>query len=68
MSGPLLERRLLTAAELAHLLGISPRTLRRHVKSGAIPSVRIGRLLRFDPMQIESFFLKYAGLSNLKDQ
>jgi excisionase family DNA binding protein len=68
MSGPVLERRLLTAAELAHLLGISPRTLRRHVKSGAIPSMRIGRLLRFDPIQIESFFLKNAGLSDLKDQ
>jgi excisionase family DNA binding protein len=68
MSGPVLDRRLMTAAELAQLLGISLRTLRRHVKSGAIPSVRIGRLLRFDPMQIESFFLKCAGLSNLKDQ
>jgi excisionase family DNA binding protein len=68
VSGPLLERRLLTAAELAQLLGISPRTLRRHVKSGAIPALRVGRLLRFDPVQIESFFLKTARLSDLKDQ
>jgi excisionase family DNA binding protein len=68
MSGPVLERRLLTGAELAQLLGISPRSLRRHVKSGAVPSVRIGRLVRFDPIQIESFFLKNAGLSDPKDQ
>lgn len=68
MSGPVLDRRLMTAAELAQLLGISLRTLRRHVKSGAIPALRVGRLLRFDPVQIESFFLKTAGLSDLKDQ
>lgn len=68
MSGPVLERRLLTGAELAELLGISGRTLRRHVASGAIPAIRLGRLLRFDPIQIESFFLERAGLSNPKDQ
>ncbi len=39
---------LLTLTEAAAQLRISPRTLRRMVKSGKLTALRIGRQLRFD--------------------
>lgn len=39
---------LLTLAEAAAQLRISPRTLRRMVKAGDVTTIRIGRQLRFD--------------------
>lgn len=50
------------------MLGVSERTVRRRVKDGLIPAVRIGRIVRFHPDQMESFFLNLAGLSTLQDQ
>ncbi|MEM1300105.1 MAG: helix-turn-helix domain-containing protein [Pseudomonadota bacterium] len=41
--------RLLTVAEVAERLGISPKTVRREIASGALESVRVGpaeRLIR----------------------
>ena len=40
---------LLKSKDVCMMLGISVRTLRKLVKQGEIPHLRIGRLLRFDP-------------------
>lgn len=45
---PLAADDLLTLAEAAAQLRISPRTLRRMVKAGDVTTIRIGRQLRFD--------------------
>ena len=68
MSEPTHDIRLLDTAELAKILGVSERTLRRHVKAGLIPAVRIGKLVRFHPDYIEKIFLRLAGLSTPLDQ
>ena len=65
---PLKNVRLLDSAELAKILDVSERTVRRHVKAGLIPAVRIGKLVRFHPDHIEKTFLQLAGLSTLPDQ
>jgi excisionase family DNA binding protein len=38
----------LTTLELARELRVSPLTVRRNVRSGLIPSLRVGRVLRYD--------------------
>jgi excisionase family DNA binding protein len=40
---------LLTAAEVAEILNISLRSVRRMIKNGTLPIVRIGRLVRIQP-------------------
>lgn len=59
---------LLDTAEVAAMLGVSERTVRRHVKAGLIPAVHIGKLVRFHPDHIEKIFLRLAGLSTPLDQ
>jgi excisionase family DNA binding protein len=59
---------LLDTAELAAMLGVSERTVRRRVKDGLIPAMRIGRIVRFHPDHIETIFLQLAGLSTPLDQ
>jgi excisionase family DNA binding protein len=68
MSEPTHNIRLLDTAELAKILGVSERTLRRHVKAGLIPAVRIGKLVRFHPDYVEKIFLQLAELSTPLDQ
>jgi excisionase family DNA binding protein len=68
MSEPLCNVRLLDTAELAAILDVSERTVRRRVKDGLIPVVRIGKLVRFHPDHIEKIFLQIAGLSTPLDQ
>lgn len=41
------EDRLLTISELAERLGVSVSTIRRLIRDGAIPAVRIRRAVRF---------------------
>lgn len=43
---------LVTVAEAAKLLGLSVRTVSRHIKSGEIPTRRIGRSVRVDLGQL----------------
>lgn len=43
------QRKLLTAAELARLLGLSAAGVRRYARLGKLPYYRIGGLMRFDP-------------------
>ena len=40
---------LLTAAELARRWAISVKTLRRWMGAEGLPSIRVGRLVRFEP-------------------
>lgn len=41
--------RLLKVAEVAELLGVSRRTIYKWARSGVLPSVKIGGVLRFKP-------------------
>ena len=49
--------------EMAALLGISVRTLRRRVRDGKIPAIRNGRAVRFDPVAVFAA-LKQQGVAN----
>ena len=46
---------LLTVPEAAKALAISPRTLWSLTQSGAIPCVRIGRSVRYDPADLKAW-------------
>lgn len=46
---------LLTAQEAAKLLTVSPRTVWALTKAGALPSIRIGRSVRYSRQDIEAF-------------
>ncbi|MBI5836500.1 MAG: helix-turn-helix domain-containing protein [Candidatus Eisenbacteria bacterium] len=48
-------QRLLTIPEIADLLQLSGRTIRRLVASRRLPCVRLGRQLRFDPADVVRF-------------
>ena len=56
--------KLLTAKELATLLGISPQTIynRRHLHAPLPPSVHIGRLVRFPLAEVEAWVASQADL------
>ncbi len=55
---------LLTLTEAANQLRISPRTLRRMVKSSKLTAIRIGRQLRFDR---DIFWREISHLDNHRD-
>ena len=55
---------LLTLTDAAAQLRISPRTLRRMVKSGKLTALRIGRQLRFDR---DIFWREINNLDNRRD-
>ncbi len=55
---------LLTLTEAANQLRISPRTLRRMVKSSKLTAIRIGRQLRFDR---ETLSREINNLDNRRD-
>jgi excisionase family DNA binding protein len=46
---------LLSPRDAADLLGVSERGFFRLTKSGAVPTVRIGRLLKIDPADLRAF-------------
>ena len=46
-------RRLLTAEEVAELLSVDRSTVYDWARAGTIPSYRMGRVVRFDPEQLE---------------
>ncbi|MFC2047118.1 response regulator [Chloroflexota bacterium] len=49
---------LLSTKIVAEYLNISPLTVRRKVKTGEIPSIKIGHQLRFDKQQIDRWLLE----------
>jgi excisionase family DNA binding protein len=46
---------LLTVKDVASLLKVSVRTLRRHIAAEALPVVRIGRSIRVKPEAVQAF-------------
>jgi excisionase family DNA binding protein len=59
------EQQLFSIEEAAQLLGCSPWTLRRHVtETGAVKSIKLGRLRKIHRKEIERVTL--AGLPSLK--
>lgn len=57
MNSPSSLRRLLTVDEVADLLGLSTKTIRRRIDSGDIPTHRLGRAIRVT----EADLLSYLG-------
>ena len=49
-----LRRSLLTAAEVAEMLSVSLRSVRRLIKDGKLPIVRVGRAVRIRPEALEA--------------
>lgn len=54
-------RRLLTAAQAAEVLSISTRKLWELTNCGEIPSLRIGRSVRYRPEQIQAWLDRLQG-------
>lgn len=48
-------RRLLTAAQAAEILAVSPARVYELMRCGLIPHVRIGRQVRIDPAALEAW-------------
>jgi excisionase family DNA binding protein len=46
---------LVSAKEVACRLGVDPHFVRALARDGRLPSVRVGRLVRFDPRDVEAF-------------
>ena len=53
------EEHLLTVTELAGVLNVPPSWIYQRTRQGpkAIPFMRIGRYVRFDPERVKSFFM-----------
>lgn len=47
--------KLLTKIQVADLMGVSWRTVNRWVASGKLKAIRAGRVLRFEPTELERF-------------
>jgi len=50
---------LLSKTQAAQRLGVSIRNLDYHIKDGSIPFVKIGRLLRFIPADLERYIMAH---------
>ena len=55
-----MEKRLLSVAEAAQLLGMSQSFLYKLAEAKAVPHVRMGRALRFDLNQIEPWLRRQS--------
>jgi excisionase family DNA binding protein len=65
------ELKLLTTETVAEMLRVTPKTIREMAKDGRLPSVRVGRLYRFDPREIHRLFFSTApseGSRSLKTE
>lgn len=64
----MLQEQLLTAPAVARLLGLHPKTVYELSRQGTIPSVKIGRALRFRSSDLEAWLARASRLdSNLED-
>ena len=59
---------LISTAAAAKLLSISPRTMWAIQKSGEIPVVRLGRLVRFDVEDLKTLIAERKRLDNRTQQ
>ena len=48
-------RRLMLAEEVADFLAVSPGMIRKLARSGALPAIRVGTALRFDPAAVDAY-------------
>lgn len=55
------EAKLLTVKEVCDRLAISDATLYRLINKGEIPTVKIGRSLRFDPADVAAYIERCKG-------
>lgn len=53
-----LHSHLITKRQLAHRYGVSERTIHTLMKSRVIPSIRVRRLVRFDPVACDAALRK----------
>lgn len=53
--------KLLTIKEVAERLAVSEPTIYRLINRGELPTVKIGRALRFDEADIEAYIRKAKG-------
>ena len=53
-------RPLLSIAEVADLLGVNVRHVRRLVQEKRIPYVKWGHLIRFDPDEVEAWIAEHS--------
>jgi len=49
------DTKLLTVHDVASKLQVCEETIRRWVREDRLPSIRVGRLIRFDPKAIEEW-------------
>ena len=59
--------RLLTAEELAQYLNVAKHSIYRWVEQNRIPHVRVGRALRFNLQEVETFLRERARGNNHAD-
>lgn len=59
-AAPPVATRLLTTSEVCDLLGCSEPTLRKHVRAGRVPALRMGDVLRFDRGEVLAAMSKNA--------
>jgi excisionase family DNA binding protein len=57
------ERPLLSPKELAVRLGISDRTARSMIASGALPSVKVGGLTKVEPGAVDEYLARQKGVA-----
>lgn len=50
-----------SVAELAELLGVHRNTIHREVRRGRLVSVRVGKLRRFRPEDVETYLERGGG-------
>jgi excisionase family DNA binding protein len=46
---------LFSVRQVAHQLGVHPETIRRLIHDGRLEAVRVGRVLRVDPVAVQGF-------------
>lgn len=54
--------RLLTTEDAAERLGVSARSLRREIAAGRLAVVRIGRLVRIDPADVQAYIIRNRSM------
>lgn len=54
-SSSIVRKRLLGIPEAAAYLGVSEPTLKRHVRDGILPSLKLGRLRKFDRKALDAW-------------
>jgi len=52
-----MQRKLLKVPEIAQILGVSTQRAYELIRLGLLPSVRLGRQIRVDPIELEKFIV-----------